>query len=113
METLSSSVGVAPILLTGPEGTRITRPITLKLTDLSLHGIMRAIRYRRHFARSLIRELDGERLSLVPLEHAYFPPDRITGYTDAIIVLLDLCAVVVIEFLCDQWVLLSANCSKL
>ena len=28
------------------------------------------------------------------------------------IVLLNLCAVVVIEFLCDQWVLLSANVAK-
>ena len=36
-------------------------------------------------------------------------PDHITGYTDQIDLLFDLCANVVIERLCDQWALLSAS----
>jgi hypothetical protein len=111
MGTLNGSVGVAPILLADPEGTRITRLITLELTHCSLHGIIRAIRLCRHFARSPHSRVSGpaQRLPLVPLEDPCFRPDHSTGYTDSKIVLLELCAVVVNECLCDQRALLSAQ----
>jgi len=91
-----------PFRLAGPEGTRITRPDNFEAHEFTVSceryatvGISRVL---------LIRELGRQSLSGAPL----FPPDHITGYADQID-LFDLCAIVVIECLCDQWALLSAN----